>query len=171
MIDVPGIFRDPTVGLTTKEDIKFVRDMVLKYMGNPRSVMLAVVPSNVDVATQEILQLANDADPEGDRTLGVLTKPDLVDRGAEHRVIDLVNGHARPMKLGWHILRNPGQHDLDSGRVDRQQQEDEFFRQAPWDSLDGESTGIESLRARLRDILSGLVSKEFLNVSSPMIFR
>ena len=52
-----------------------------------------------DVATQEILELANDADPHGDRTLGVLTKPDLVDKGAEPRVIDLVDGRTRPMKL------------------------------------------------------------------------
>ena len=46
----------------------------------------AVVPANVDVATQEIIQMAEDADPKGQRTLGVLTKPDLVDKGAEDKV-------------------------------------------------------------------------------------
>lgn len=46
----------------------------------------AVVPANIDIATQEIIQMAEDADPEGRRTLGVFTKPDLVDRGAEEKV-------------------------------------------------------------------------------------
>ncbi|KAK4500881.1 hypothetical protein PRZ48_009073 [Zasmidium cellare] len=168
VIDIPGIFRDHTPGLTTKDDIKFVREMVMKYMANPRSVMLAVIPANGDVATQEILQLANDADPEGYRTLGVLTKPDLVDRGTEHRVIDLVQGTTRPMRLGWHILRNPGKLDLDDRLYDRQKQENEFFRKSPWDRLGEESWGIESLRCRLKDVLSGLVRKEFMSVSGPV---
>lgn len=46
----------------------------------------AVVPANVDIATQEIIQMAEDADPDRKRTLAVLTKPDLVDRGAEKHV-------------------------------------------------------------------------------------
>jgi hypothetical protein len=48
--------------------------------------MLAVVPASIDLATQGILELAAEADVHGDRTLGVLTKPDLVDRGAESGV-------------------------------------------------------------------------------------
>ena len=65
--------------------------------------MLTIIPANMDVATQEILELANDLDSEGDRTLGVLTKPDLVDQDAESRVVNLVEGRARVMKLGWHV--------------------------------------------------------------------
>lgn len=92
VIDVPGIFRNTTEGMTTDSDIEVVRNMVNYYMNNPRSVILAVVPANVDVATQEILKLAQKCDTKGERTLGVLTKPDLVDRGAENRVVDLVEG-------------------------------------------------------------------------------
>ena len=92
VIDVPGIFRNTTPGVTTDSDIEIVRNMVNNYMKNPRSVILAVIPANVDIATQEILKMAEKCDANGQRTLGVLTKPDLVDRGAEHRVIDLVEG-------------------------------------------------------------------------------
>ena len=46
----------------------------------------AVVPANVDIATQEIIHMAEQADPGRKRTLGVLTKPDLVDSGAEDKV-------------------------------------------------------------------------------------
>jgi hypothetical protein len=83
--------------------MNLVRQMVGRYLSNPRSIILlvydkfqssrtplidvrAVVPANVDIATQEIIQMAEDADPNGQRTLGVLTKPDLVDKGAESKV-------------------------------------------------------------------------------------
>ncbi len=92
VIDVPGIFRNTLEGMTTDSDIDIVRNMVNGYMKNPRSVILAVVPANVDIATQEILKMAEKCDTKGERTLGVLTKPDLVDRGAENRVVDLVEG-------------------------------------------------------------------------------
>jgi hypothetical protein len=83
--------------------MNLVRQMVGRHLSNPRSIILlvcdefqfdrtplidvrAVVPANVDIATQEIIQMAEDADPNGQRTLGVLTKPDLVDKGAEDKV-------------------------------------------------------------------------------------
>lgn len=92
VIDVPGIFRNTTVGQTKDADMEIVRNMVNKYMKNPRSIILAVIPANVDIATQEILKMAEKCDTEGLRTLGVLTKPDLVDKGAEKGVVSLVEG-------------------------------------------------------------------------------
>ena len=71
-----------------------VRNMIISYMENPRSVILAVIPANVDVATQEILDMAEDANKKKQRTLRVLTKPDLVDRGAHHEINNLVEGKA-----------------------------------------------------------------------------
>lgn len=166
VIDVPGIFKNATPGFTTKDDISLVRDLVLDYMANPRSVMLTVIPANVDVATQEILQLAADVDPDGKRTLGVLTKPDLVDRGAEPRVVDLLEGRAHPLRLGWHVARNPGQQEMSDPSHDRHRVELNFFNsQAPWNKLAKDKVGIESLRMRLQDILSELVRQEFPKVS------
>ncbi|KAK4505474.1 hypothetical protein PRZ48_003437 [Zasmidium cellare] len=165
VIDVPGIFRTTTEGLTTQADTELVRNMVTGYMDNPRSVMLAVIPANVDAATQEILEMARAADPTQDRTLGVLTKPDLVDKGAEPKVIDLLDGRSRPMKLGWHVIRNPGQSDLSDKNLDRDAREASFFRShAPWSAVDPEKTGIDSLRVRLNEVLSSLVKKEFPKV-------
>jgi hypothetical protein len=60
--------------------------LAFKFDRTPLIDVRAVVPANVDIATQEIIQMAEDADPHGQRTLGVLTKPDLVDKGAEDRV-------------------------------------------------------------------------------------
>ncbi|CAK1356816.1 unnamed protein product [Cercospora beticola] len=167
VIDVPGIFKSTTKGVTTKADIDLVRNMVKGYMENPRSVMLAVVPANTDLATQEILELAAEADVHGDRTLGVLTKPDLVDRGAESGVLDLVEGRARQMKLGWHIIRNPGQKELKDVNVVRSDLEATFFRSStPWNGVEKDKVGIESLRLRIKDVLSSLVKKEFPKVQT-----
>jgi hypothetical protein len=169
VIDVPGTFKSTTEGVTTKADIQLVKNMVKGYMDNPRSVMLAVVPASIDLATQEILELAAEADVHGDRTLGVLTKPDLVDRGAESGVVDLVEGRARPMKLGWHIIRDPGQKELQDMSIDRGDLEAEFFRfTTPWNGINKEKVGIDSLRLRIKQVLSSLVKKEFPKVSTQL---
>ncbi len=165
VIDVPGIFKNTTPGVTTKTDMTMVKTMVQKYMTNPRSVILAVVPSNVDIATQEILEMAKEADPKGERTLGVLTKPDLVDRGAERDVADLVEGKRHQLRLGWCLLRNPGQLDLSDQALNRHAIETDFFIQkAPWNGLDKDRVGIQALKARLREILAGHIRHEFPKV-------
>ena len=165
VIDVPGIFKSTTDGVTTKADIKLVRKMVKDYMDNPRSVMLAVVPANVDVATQEILELAAEADIHGDRTLGILTKPDLVDKGGESGVLALIDGHTRRMKLGWHLIRNPGQMELQAEDLNRGDIEADFFRYyEPWSNIGKDKVGIDALRLRLKEVLSSLVKREFPKV-------
>ncbi|KAK2742471.1 hypothetical protein FQN57_005362 [Myotisia sp. PD_48] len=160
IIDVPGIFKRTTQGVTTKEDRDLVDNMVRQYMENPRSVMLTVIPSNVDIVTQEILERAEEVDPDGVRTLGVLTKPDLVDRGAESAVIDLIEGKSNhKLLLGWHLLRNPGQaQDI----ADRSALESQFFNMvAPWNGLNKERTGISALRVRLQGIMADHIRREF----------
>lgn len=162
--DVPGIFKRATEGLTTKKDIAMVRAMVMEKMSNPRSVMLTVIASNVDIATQEILEMAEEVDKEGIRTLGILTKPDLVDRGAEGRVVDLIDGKAHALKLGWHIVKNPGQAELEE-KMDRDAIELKFFNTvAPWSKLEKDKVGITSLKLRLQEVLAGRVRREFPKV-------
>lgn len=138
VIDVPGIFKNTTSGRTTKNDILLVRNMVLQYMKNRRSVMLTVVPENVDIATQEIIEMAKELDPEGERTLRILTKPDLVDKGAEARVIDLIEGQANS-HLGWVLVRNLGQQELVDGNNDRDTMERLFLQNEPWNRLRAEN--------------------------------
>ncbi|RJE20074.1 DYNc [Aspergillus sclerotialis] len=165
VIDVPGIFKNTTPGLTSKEDIEIVRDMVLGYMQNPRSIMLTVIPANVDIATQEILEMARELDPEGNRTLGVLTKPDLVDKGAEVKVMELVDGNKSDLTLGWSIVRNPGQQQLLESNTDRDNAEARFFRdESPWNSLDKDKVGIRALRTRLQEIQTAHIRREFPKV-------
>lgn len=64
------------------EDIESqVKNLVVKYIQNPNSIILAVSTANTDMSTSESLKLAKEVDPEGKRTLAVVTKLDLMDAG------------------------------------------------------------------------------------------
>lgn len=165
VVDVPGIFRRVTEGVTTQSDKSMVRDMVTSYMKNPRSVILAVIPANGDIATQEILDMAEEVDKKGQRTLGVLTKPDIVDEGAESSIIDLLEGRSHKLNLGWAIVRNLGQKELVNTSLDRNTTEFNFFNtKNPWMKLSKDKVGVESLQARLGEILAEIVRREFPHV-------
>ncbi|CAG8983703.1 hypothetical protein HYALB_00006272 [Hymenoscyphus albidus] len=166
VIDISGIFKRTTTGITTKDDMQMVQNMVLGYMENPRSVILAVCPANVDIATQEILQMAEEVDPEGTRTLGLLTKPDLVDRGAEGHVMNLIEGRKHHLALGWHLIRNPGQLEMSEQSTNRYTLEQAFFKhKLPFNKLDKERVGIPALEIRLQEILTAHAHREFPGLS------
>jgi hypothetical protein len=170
VVDVPGIFRMATKGMTTLADAAMVKSMVRRYMVNPRSVMLVVIPANVDIATQEILTLAEEADPEGHRTLGVLTKPDLVDLGAEKHVMQLVKGNTHRLNLGWCLVRNLGQQQIQDTVADRSAVEKAFFRdRAPWNELDKDRVGVDALRCRLQEVLASTIRREFSTVKREIL--
>lgn len=78
----------------------------------PQQSILAVIPCNVDIACNEILWLAAEADPAGVRMMGVLTKPDLLKESAlKIIVLDLVNAQRNPLKLGYCVIQNRGAED------------------------------------------------------------
>ncbi|KAI0381210.1 interferon-induced GTP-binding protein Mx2 [Hypomontagnella monticulosa] len=166
VIDVPGIFRVPTPGLTTESDVLMVRNMVQSYMDNSRTIILAVIPCNVDIATQEILKMAETADPNGNRTMGVLTKPDLaMEKATQDEVIDLVAGKRNQLALGYFVVKNRGADDKTSTLSDRLAAEKAFFTGSPWSSV-ADRCGTEALQDRLRDLLAEISKREFPHVKA-----
>ncbi|KAL7935214.1 P-loop containing nucleoside triphosphate hydrolase protein [Trichoderma chlorosporum] len=156
IIDVPGIFRDPTKG-TTKDDMAMVENLVRRYVKDSRTIILAVLPSNIDIATQGILQIAEEYDTTGERTLGVLTKADLVkEPSAQSAVCDLIQGDKRPLNLGYFLVRNRGP-DCDSGQSELEQ----IFRQGQWADLPKDRVGIKALKAQLTLLLVEITRREF----------
>lgn len=159
VIDVPGIFRDATEGITTKKDIELVCNMVKEYIKNNRTIILAVLPSNVDIATQEILSLAKEHDKAGERTLGVLTKLDLVtEHSAQVAVCNLVLGKKRPLTLGYYVVRSRGADDDDN--FDHVVEE-QMFRNEPWSGLPKDRLGVQALKVRLGELLGQITRREF----------
>ncbi|KAL3960769.1 hypothetical protein ACCO45_005886 [Purpureocillium lilacinum] len=171
VIDVPGIFRVPTPGLTTEMDIKLVENMVKRYMDNSRTIVLAVMPCNVDIATQEILKLAEAADPEGTRTMGVLTKPDLaLEKATRGAVLDLVRGKRSNLKLGYYVVKNRSADDATSTLAQRTQAEKVFFSSPEWSGV-VERCGVSTLKERLRHLLMKISKEEFPNVKADIDHR
>ncbi len=157
IIDVPGIFRTTTEG-TTKDDMVLVKDLVTEYVKDDRTIILAVVPSNVDIATQEILELAGDYDKNGERTLGVLTKPDLVlEPSAQASVCELVQGKKRHLTLGYFLVRNRGGEDCSKEQPELEQ----MFQRQPWINLPRDRVGISALKEQLSMLLLELTRREF----------
>uniref|UniRef100_A0A672MJP7 Interferon-induced GTP-binding protein Mx1-like n=1 Tax=Sinocyclocheilus grahami TaxID=75366 RepID=A0A672MJP7_SINGR len=111
LIDLPGITRVPVHD--QPEDIgDQIKTLILKYIAKSETIILVVVPCNVDIATTEALRMAQKVDPEGLRTLAILTKPDLIDRGAEIDVLNIVQGKVIPLSKGYIIVRCRGQSDI-----------------------------------------------------------
>ena len=99
--------------------------------------MLIIMLANINIATQEIIAKAEELDPDSIRTLGLLTKPDLVDKGAKKNVINLLQGRNHQLILGWHVLHNASQTELDKRVADRDATESRSFKgQSPWNNLD-----------------------------------
>jgi interferon-induced GTP-binding protein Mx1 len=113
VIDLPGIVRTVGDG-EDKSMIPRVKALVERFMKQSRTIILAVIPANVDIHNNEILQAAEAVDPEGDRTIGIITKPDLVDEGAEFSVIELLQNQVRKLKLGYHAVVCRGQKALNA---------------------------------------------------------
>lgn len=109
LIDLPGITKVP-VGDQPPDIENLIRDMILTYIANPNSIILAVTPANQDFATSEPLKIARDVDPEGNRTLCVLTKLDLMDHGTD--ASDVLTGKLVPVKLGIIGVVNRSQADI-----------------------------------------------------------
>lgn len=162
VIDVPGMFENATPGLTTTSDIELVKTMVKGYIRETRTIILAVVPCNGDIANQKILTFAAEADPEGKRTLGVLTKPDLaVENATKEVVVDLVLGKRRDLQLGYCVVKNRGADDSKSSLTEGRAGEHAFFSQAPWTKLPKDRLGIPALHSRLQQLLMDRTKSEF----------
>ncbi|KAK3175476.1 hypothetical protein K4F52_010237 [Lecanicillium sp. MT-2017a] len=170
IIDVPGIFRDTAANGTTQDDRIMVESMIRSYMRDPRTIILAVLPCNVDIMTQEILTMAEEYDKDGERTLGILTKPDLLkERTAKSSVCKLIEGKRRPLALGYYVVRGRGgdEDEIDdhSSAVRRREA---MFHEEPWCHLPPDRVGVSALRQRLQDLLGHITDKAFPKLREEM---
>lgn len=114
LVDLPGLTKVP-VGDQPRDIERQIREMVLKYIGKSNAICLAVTAANIDLANSDGLKLAREVDPEGQRTIGVLTKVDLMDEGTD--VIDILSNRVIPLRLGYVPVVNRGQRDIDNKKA------------------------------------------------------
>ncbi|KAH0980741.1 hypothetical protein GBA52_007918 [Prunus armeniaca] len=80
LIDLPGLTKVAVEG-QPESIVEDIENMVRSYVEKPNSIILAISPANQDIATSDAIKLAKEVDPTGERTFGVLTKLDLMDKG------------------------------------------------------------------------------------------
>lgn len=114
LVDLPGITKVP-VGDQPQDIEQQIKEMIMNYTSNPNSIILAVSSANTDFSTSEALKLARDADPEGRRTLAVVSKLDLMDHGTD--AYDTLCGRVIPVKLGIIGVINRSQLDIKNKKV------------------------------------------------------
>lgn len=130
LVDLPGLTKVP-IGDQPSDIEKQTRTLITEYIAKPNSLVLAVSPANVDLVNSEALKLARFVDPMGKRTIGVLTKLDLMDHGTN--AMDILSGRVYPLKLGFIGVVNRSQQDIQGNKPlsEALKSEAEFFRNHP----------------------------------------
>ncbi|KAL6033153.1 hypothetical protein STEG23_022058, partial [Scotinomys teguina] len=111
-----------------------IRELILQFISNPNSIILAVTAANTDMATSEALKISREVDPDGRRTLAVITKLDLMDAGTD--AMDVLMGRVIPVKLGIIGVVNRSQLDINNKKSVTDSIRDEYaFLQKKYPSL------------------------------------
>ncbi|KAH9833436.1 P-loop containing nucleoside triphosphate hydrolase protein [Rhodofomes roseus] len=162
--DLPGLIS--SVGKGGKEsDIGLITSLVTFYISKPSCIVLLTVACETDFENQGAHHLAKQYDPEGKRTIGVLTKPDRIPSGEEAQWTRFIKNEYEPLDNGWFSVKQPDSRALASGITwaDARLHEREYFSSASiWSELDPEYQrylGTANLTERLSQILSELIAK------------
>ena len=122
LIDLPGITRIPMHGRNFKNKIlgsdqpsnilEVTKEMAKSFCKDESTIILCVIPANIDVTTSEALQMAQELDPKGNRTIGVITKIDIMDVGTNAKKMLL--GEEVNLNLGYIGMKNRSQFDINN---------------------------------------------------------
>ncbi|GKU07828.1 interferon-regulated resistance hypothetical protein [Fusarium langsethiae] len=152
LVDLPGLYHTDTHNqLSNGKDT--VEQLVDSYMRQKNSIILVVVAANVNMASHVALAKAKLIDPQRQRTIGVITKPDLaLTANAKQHIIAAKNQEsAHKLQLGWHVLRNRGEDE--KSLETRDEVEKSFFETGPWATIPKEDLGINNFRIKLSGVL------------------
>uniref|UniRef100_A0A8C5D2E5 Interferon-induced GTP-binding protein Mx n=1 Tax=Gouania willdenowi TaxID=441366 RepID=A0A8C5D2E5_GOUWI len=130
LVDLPGITK-VSVG-DQPADIEYqIRKLIMQYICHENCLILAVTPANTDLTNSDALKLAKDVDPQGLRTIGVITKLDLMDKGTDAK--EILENRFLPLRLGYIGVVNRSQKDIDGQKDIRAalQAENNFFLSHP----------------------------------------
>ena len=161
LVDLPGLVRVANRD-QSEADIATIEHLSDRYMKSSRTIILAVIGGNNDYVQAPILTKARHFDPNGSRTIGVLTKPDMTEGiGLEDKFVELVmnKDDENHFKLGWYVLLNPGAGEQWTTAADRDRREAEFFTRGKWANLPPQMWGVSSLRQKLSSQLQRHIGK------------
>ena len=170
IVDLPGIIQVPN-DEQDDNDVDTVHALVDSYIANPRTIILAVVQAGNDISNQSIVKKSKKFDEDGERTIGVITKPDLINIGAHTRISALSkNEDTTKLKLGFFMVKNPSPSEVEEkiDMAERESKELAYFSSPPWKDagLNQTRIGVGSLRAFLQELLSQHTERELPKVQT-----
>ncbi|KAH7493925.1 hypothetical protein FOMA001_g36 [Fusarium oxysporum f. sp. matthiolae] len=152
LVDLPGLYHTDTQdqSLGGRDT---VNELVESYMKQKKSIILVVIAANVNLANHIALDKAKTIDPQRQRTIGVITKPDLALTANSKEYIRVAKNQesAHKLELGWHVLRNRGEDE--TSLQTRDEIEESFFETHGWATIPRQDRGIATFRSKLSGIL------------------
>jgi replication fork clamp-binding protein CrfC len=171
LVDLPGITRI-AIGNQPKNIEEITKNLVRKYCDDPNSLILCVVPANIDLSTSDALNFAKQLDPKGGRTLGVLTKIDLMDEGTD--AVSVLLNKEVPLHYGYVGVKGRSQKEVKENLTVHEaiQRELDFFGKHPvYSTLPSELLGTRSLIDRMSKILFDMIKNSLPRIKSEIIER
>lgn len=167
MVDLPGLTKIP-IGDQPSDIERQTQNLILEFVSKPNCIILAVSPANVDLVNSESLKLARQVDPTGKRTVGILTKLDLMDQGTN--ALDILKGNVYPLKLGFIGIVNRLQQDISENKsltaaLDAEQQ---FFASHPAYRTIASHCGTKHLAYTLNRILMGHIRERLPDIKAKL---
>ncbi|CAF1227948.1 unnamed protein product [Rotaria sordida] len=147
LIDLPGIIQ-----VTSKHQdsasVNIIEELIQEYLQKSSTIILAIIQACNDIETSAAIKYAKIFDPDGERTIGVLTKIDLVDRGAEQKLLEVFDNKRIPLKHGYSMVKCRTQEDIDNNieLSEALRKEEQFFsKSSKFQSVPIERRGCPSL--------------------------
>lgn len=165
LIDLPGLTKVAVEG-QPESVVQDIENMVHSYVDKPNCIILAISPANQDIATSDAIKLARDVDPTGERTFGVLTKLDLMDKGTN--ALDVLEGRSYRLQYPWVGIVNRSQADINKNvdMIIARRKEQEFFTTSPEYSHLANRMGSEYLAKLLSQHLEAVIRARIPSITS-----
>ncbi|KAE9399931.1 P-loop containing nucleoside triphosphate hydrolase protein [Gymnopus androsaceus JB14] len=163
-VDLPGLIQN-----ASESEIGLAQGLVKKNIEGDKTLILITIPMSDEMENQEAVRLAKQADPSGIRTIGVLTKPDTITRGAigsRQRWKEVLQGKIHPLHHGYYCVRLADDNER-SRRLSRTESEElsaEFFaNNDPWNDFVNRSRfGVPNFVKDISRLLLGLIETKEL---------
>ncbi|CAL0318052.1 unnamed protein product [Lupinus luteus] len=130
LVDLPGLTKVAVEG-QPDSIVQDIENMVRAFIEKPNCIILAISPANQDLATSDAIKISREVDPKGERTFGVLTKIDLMDKGTD--AVDILEGKAYKLNYPWIGVVNRSQADINKNvdMIAARRRENEYFASTP----------------------------------------
>ncbi|XP_010273812.1 PREDICTED: dynamin-related protein 1C [Nelumbo nucifera] len=165
LIDLPGLTKVAVEG-QPDSIVEDIENMVRSYVEKPNCIILAISPANQDIATSDAIKLAREVDPSGERTFGVLTKLDLMDKGTN--ALDVLEGRSYRLQHPWVGIVNRSQADINKNvdMIAARRREREYFQSSSEYGHLAHKMGSEYLAKLLSQHLEAVIRQRIPSITA-----